>query len=124
MSNEYKEWLKDKYSLHWYVYQKKFNLSKETSEENVIIRDVFDNWKFYEFAVELKDKQNSLTFDEFSKELQSEARYRFWSKFEYETEICGYGEERGRSKKIDVFDQLNLNWDVFVKYVWDVKENE
>lgn len=122
MSNEYKDWEREALP-HWYVYQKKFNIPKDSTEFNVVIRDVFDNLKFLEFTLELKEKQDKMTYTEFSEELQREAMYRFWSKFEYETEICGYGESRGRSLKIDVYNQLKLNWDAFVNYVWNFERD-
>lgn len=119
MSNEYKDWERE-VMPHWYVYQKKFNIPKGSTEPNVVVRNVFDNWKFLEFTLELKEKQDKMTYTEFSEELQREAMYRFWSKFEYETEICGYGEDRGVPMKIDVCDQLKLNWDAFASYVWEL----
>ena len=89
----------------------------------------------------------------FEKELDGEAHYSFWAKFEWETIITTwppyiYAEEIDRIKneyhinrkpgeplpervdvnlehkyKIDVYAQLRANWDRFVDYVWRVSQN-
>lgn len=44
----------------------------------------------------------------------------FWGKSEWELILSPWG-GNADPVKIDVYDQLRLNWDVFVNYVWDLK---
>ena len=61
---------------------------------------------------------------EFSKELHAEAVFYFWCKAEWEIIMvpwCGCRDEEKAQSKIDVFSQLDANWDVFVKMLWEDK---
>jgi len=76
-----------------------------------------------ELINELKSKAASK--EEFSDKLRLEMMCHYWSRAEWEIEVCplcGCREEEG--KKIDVFDQLSLNWDRFVDYCWDATSHE
>ena len=61
---------------------------------------------------------------EFDVELKRELRYYFWSKAEWEVIITSWvgGDREKDATKIDVFQQVMLNWGAFVNYVWDNKE--
>ena len=94
-----------------------------------------------------------MSYDEFSAKLKSIAQYYFWSKAEYEIVVTSWiphisNEELDRlnsdrdcrkghlyyvnldvENKVDVYDQLHLNWEHFVEYVWrchkcQVKQSE
>lgn len=61
---------------------------------------------------------------EFKEKLRKELMYWFWSKCEYEVVISPWV---GRNKeeaevKIDIHDQVMLNFDRFVDYCWSFKE--
>ena len=59
---------------------------------------------------------------ELKREIRSWAIYSFKSKCEYEIVLTGWIHQHGFNDiKIDVFDQLNLNWDAFCQYVIDHK---
>ena len=46
--------------------------------------------------------------------------YRFWSKFEWELVLTEWtGRDNPTQKKVDVYDQLLLNWDRFIDYLWE-----
>ena len=48
--------------------------------------------------------------------------YYFWSKCEYEIIVtCNPEWDRFKKEKIDVYDQLQLNWNKFVDYIWENK---
>lgn len=66
----------------------------------------------------LKPKDRPDTLEDTSKWLKSEARYNFWAKCEYEMIIHGWPEQKNDSK-VDVYDQLKMNWDVFVEYFYN-----
>lgn len=58
------------------------------------------------------------TFDE---RLKRTAQYYFWARCEWEVIISEWPPappERNVEEKVDVFSQLNLNWDRFADYVW------
>lgn len=64
--------------------------------------------------------------NEFAAKLKSEMMYHFWSKCEWEIVLTPWiGRKDGRGeKKIDVYDQLRLNWDHFVDYCWTFEFKE
>lgn len=47
--------------------------------------------------------------------------YYMWSKCEYEI-ILSPWTGRADDIKIDVYDQIMMNWNSFVDYVWSLKE--
>lgn len=61
--------------------------------------------------------------DEFAKALKSDLQYYFWSKAEYELLIKAW--VGGNAEiKIGIYEQVMLNWDRFVDYVWSFKEQQ
>lgn len=98
--------------MKWNVYI--YNINQKKIEPF----NIFDHWRFVEDVK--KDIKKYKNKDEFADKLKSELMYFFWSKAEYEIIIAPWcGGDRGRdSIKIDVFDQVMMNWDVFVDYVW------
>lgn len=77
--------------------------------------NVFDHWRFLEEIEDLKQKLDSK--EEFSEEVRHSAMYYFWSKCEYEILLNDWINPK-EEKKIDVYEQLKLNWDRFIDYVW------
>ena len=59
--------------------------------------------------------------DEFAKALKSDLQYYFWWKPKYELLIKAL--VGGNAEiRIDIYEQVMLNWDRFVDYVWSFKE--
>lgn len=58
--------------------------------------------------------------EELSEELRNIVGYYFWKKCEYEILICSWppNDRNPLEKKVDIVDQLELNWDNFVDCVW------
>ena len=132
--------MKNAQILTWNVYE--FNCS--TRELKVF--NVFEHNSFYCNIRKLLKKD--ITKDAFAEQLRREAQYYYWSKTEWESVITDsqpcidkrelqriisecYLQRRkddpplrcsnvnlSHSDKIDVYDQLCLNWDEFVDYVW------
>jgi hypothetical protein len=48
--------------------------------------------------------------------------YYFWSKAEWEIIISSWPNRDNDELKIDVFDQVMLNWEAFVDYCWSNKK--
>ena len=81
--------------------------------------NVFNNRRFKEaidtdvFAVP------ELSRDEVSELLRRFAQWQFWSRCEYEMLLYPWPKgDRDCGYKIDVFEQLELNWEHFVDYVY------
>lgn len=68
----------------------------------------------------LKEK---LSKEVFAEKLRREAMYYFWSKCEYEI-ILSPWTGRADNIKMDIYDQIMMNWDKFVDYVWSFKSEK
>ena len=64
-------------------------------------------------------KKNIHDYDAFCEQLKRSAMYYYWSKCEWETVITPLIDNGAEAVKIDVYDQLKLNWDAFCKYTWE-----
>ena len=129
--------------LEWNVYTHDFN--KKTIEKY----NIFNQGRFVEdIKKELKKCENK---EEFSERLRRNLFYYFGSKCEWEVVITSWvphitmselerlNKEREEAvkkysrepyslyvnpdvgEKIDVYEQVRLNWDIFVDYVWSHK---
>ena len=124
----------------WNVYERDIN-SRE-----IKVFNIFNHSSFRESVLKLKKKK--FPKEVFEKHLEREVMYYFWSKCEYEVVVTSfppyidkieldrvnkeyyeYNLKWGHyplrmdvypeiSIKIDIYNQLKLNWDVFVDYVW------
>ena len=132
--------MKKEIELVWNVYNLRWNNELE-------IFNVFDHRSFNERIQKLLQKPP--TKEEFAEQLRREAQYRYWAKCEWELIISDLHTqvdqrelnrilsecylERSKAdpplrcthvnlyhdEKIDIYDQLCLNWDAFVDYVWE-----
>ena len=99
--------------LTWNVYIG--NINSGTIE----MYDIFDHWKFFEDCQE-NLKENGDSRERFVEQLRSDLMYYFWSKCEWEVIVRHWPpSERCRDRKIDVYNQVLLNWTHFVDYVWE-----
>ena len=126
--------------LAYYVYFENFN-ARTIERYNVISDHIIKEIKTR--TKKLTDKQA------FEKEVDLILRYNFWSKSEYEIiitdwpphisveeldrvqkELLKYETEYGHkpysltinprvAEKIDIYDQVKLNWDIFIDYLWN-----
>lgn len=100
--------------LEWNVYIDDINKRK------IIIFNVFKHYSFCEDLKEIIKKCK--TIKDFSTELKRICMYYFWSKCEYEIILTCFPKwDKFKEEKIDVYSQLNLNWDKFVNYIWENK---
>lgn len=132
-----------KEKLTWIVYRHDFN------SRTIVPFNIFDHWKFAE-DVE-KDLKKYKNKDEFADRLKNNLRYYFWSKCEHEVVITSWppyidinelnrlDEERVEHRdkylrepirlnvcldtgsKIDIYEQVMNNWDIFCDYIWNSK---
>lgn len=98
--------------IEWYVYYHDSNAQK------IIKWNIFNHGSFKkEVDVLLKEKIDK---DDFSEKLKREVMYYFGSKCEYEI-ILSPWTGRADDIKIDVYDQIMMNFDRFVDYCWSFK---
>lgn len=121
-------------ALSWFVFRHDLNTNR-IEEYNVFTHR--------RFAKEIKQAlRQEHDYDEFSATLKYIAMYYFWCKCEYEIVITSFPpyvntnemeriiEYKNRKRldvsldcaeKIDIFQQLMMNWKQFVSYVWSFK---
>lgn len=105
-------------------------------------KDIFEGGYWEKIAKELKEKLDNR--EEWEKHFKTKLMSMYWCRSEYEVVITSWPpfvsrnnldimnieahEQSNRvginahldvAKKINVFDQLNANWEVFIDYVWD-----
>lgn len=107
--------LKGEMIMEWNV------LWDDPNAHKIVVRNVFK--LSVRFNEELDRLRNMVfkSFDDFSTELRHSVMYCYWGKCEYEITVCPYpyNEKYDEERKIDVYDQLRLNWDLFATYVYD-----
>ena len=102
--------------MEWNVYY--YNINKKKIETY----NIFNHCGFLKYTLDhLKKVKNK---DDFALKLKSELMYYFWSKAEWEIVISPWavGDKEKDTVKIDIFDQVMLNWEAFVDYCWDNKK--
>lgn len=125
------------FNLTWYVYRYDIN------HRQIYRYNIFDHGRFKEETYDLLEKRN-ITYEEFSEKLRCSIMYYFWSKAEHEIVITSFPPyidkkefDRLASKdfkissdvrlrcgeKIDIYEQVRMNWNVFLDYIWFTKKN-
>lgn len=132
--------------MRWNVFVNDFNLRK------IQEYDIFKHSSFAKYVAKLLEQ--NLSKEEFAEQLRRELQYYFWSKSEHEVVITSWpphidGAELDRlnveyedfnkkyghypykidvrldvGRKIDIYQQVMLNFDVFCDYVWNHKEEK
>lgn len=135
--------------MEWYVYRQDFN-TRKIEKFNVFNHGRFR----YDVQRLLDGEEVYVSGDTFSEKLRHLTMYFFWAKCEYEVVITSwppritedefvrletafqqYENDWGHSpasmdvrftvgEKIDIYDQLMLNWDAFVAYVENFESEE
>lgn len=102
--------------LHWFVYRFDFN-TKEIKPY-----DVFNHYTFLEdLKVFMRSYSKTIPdFKAFNERLTLITKSCYWSRCEYEILLTGWPPHEGRPEetKIDIYDQLNLNWQHFAEYTF------
>lgn len=103
--------------LTWYVFYEDFNARK------IIITNIFKHSSFIEDIKKAINKYNkTLNEKEFWEKIDSSLRYYYWSKAEAETVVISLiHPEKCEDMKIDIYDQIKMNWDAFREYLWNHK---
>lgn len=95
--------------IKWNVYYYDVNRKK------INTYNIFEHSSFKkEFSVLLKC---DLTKEVFSDQLKHILQYYFWGKCEWEI-VLNHDNGTNINRKIDIYEQVMLNWDKFVEYCW------
>lgn len=98
--------------LEWYVYVGDFN------GRRIETHNVFDHIRFMEDCKK-NARKNYADKDAFLETLRRDLMYYYWSKCEWEIILQSWPpSDRFNDEKIDVYDQIRLNWGIFSEYVW------
>lgn len=100
--------------MEWNVYY--HNVNKDKIETY----NILEHGSFIEDVLnDLNECRHKDDFAEFKRRLQRELRYYFWSKAQWEILLKPWVGSRNKEEvKIDVYDQVMLNFDIFADYVW------
>lgn len=102
--------------LEWNVYVTYFN------DRKIKPYNVFDH---YGFTEDLKKIARKYSNDkaEFADQVRSSVMYYFWSKSEWEIVLSELipSCQSSCKRKIDVHDQIVMNWEHFINYLWEHK---
>lgn len=98
--------------MHWVVYIDNINTKRI---------ETFDVFKHAGFAEDVRKayKRHKDDFAAFSEDVRKHLAYYFWSRCEWEVILSAWPPtNRISQRKIDVYEQVRNNWDVFIAYVW------
>ncbi len=99
--------------LEWYVY------CEDLNGNSIKKFNIFNHYGVMEDLKKLDKKIKD--YDEFCKKFNTTLMYYYWSKCEWEVIISDWPPSKRDPKeiKVDVYDQIMLNKDIFFKYVWN-----
>lgn len=101
-------------NMVWNVYYHNIN------EDKIVAFNVLSHASFKHYTE--KFLKECHTKEEFAIELHNELQYYFWCRAEYEVVIGPWVGGRIDGIKVDIYQQVMLNWEIFVDYVWSFKE--
>ena len=108
--------------LTWNVYVGDFNTGK------IELYNIFNHWAFYDDCVKAKkkfkdDKEGFAEEVRRDLEMYHDLKYpedKLFSDHERKYEVHVFPEHnRYCDKKIDVYEQVMNNWDIFIDWLWD-----
>ena len=102
--------------MEWNVYTSNINHS------DIEKHNVFDHYRLLEDCKK-NYRKNKNDREAFLERLRRDLMYYYWSKCEWEIVIDHWPHrDWHRGDKVDVYDQVMLNWDRFCDYVWANKD--
>ena len=105
--------------LEWYVYVSDFNSGKiepyNIFSHGYFLQDLQKAAKKVHVREDIPEEKEA-----FLATLKRDLMYWYWSKCEWEIIIDHWvGRLDSKDIKVDVYDQVALNWDIFCEYVWN-----
>ena len=101
--------------LEWNVYYEEINSRK------ILTFNIFEHYAFLKGCAKAAEQPTIL---QFATEVKHELMYYFWSKCEWEILLTSWTapEDRQSWCKIDVYNQVMLNFEPFINYLWLSRE--
>lgn len=97
-------------NLEWHVF------CFSPSNCNLQIYNIFSHRNFYHSV--LNAFKNEHDKPNFAAKIRGELMYYFWSKAEYEILISDWTSISPKNAKVDVYEQVMMNFDRFIDYLW------
>ena len=102
--------------LTWNVYVENVNGRK------IVEHNIFNHYYFLDGCIKAAKKFKN-DREKFEEAVKTELMYYYWSKCEWEIVITSWPERQNfEDVKIDVYDQVMMNWDIFIDWLWDHKK--
>ena len=102
--------------LAWNVYLDDFN------NRRIRTMDIFRHESFLDGCRKAAKKYTE-DRQAFAAQIEKLLKYYFWSKCEYEIVLDTWPPSpRFHPEKVDVYDQVMLNWPVFIDWLWSNRE--
>ena len=99
--------------LEWNVY------IEDVNRNNITVYNIFDHPLFLKDVIEAYSKHKD-NYNQFCEKVDRSLHYFFWSKCEWEIILSAWPPyEKFKEEKIDVYQQVMLNRDIFFKYIWE-----
>ena len=106
---------KDDVQLEWNVFVHDIN------KMQMKIFNVFTHEIYRQEIIKLLNHRDDYTLEEFKEKVKSSTMYYYWCKCEWEILIAPWvGDFDKESVKIDVYKQLEMNWNHYIKYLWEI----
>ena len=107
--------IKNNVDLEWNVFVHDINKRK------IKVFNIFNHKRYKHEIVELLNHRDDYTLEEFKEKVKSSTMYYYWCKCEWEILIAPWvGDFDKESVKIDVYKQLEINWNHYIKYLWEI----
>ena len=107
--------IKDDVELEWNVFVHDIN------KQQMKMFNVFNHGRYRQEIIELLNHKADYTLEEFREKVKSLTMYYYWYKCEWEILIAPWiGDFDKESIKIDVYRQLGMNWNHYIKYLWEI----
>lgn len=103
--------------LYWNVFM--YN----STTKKIVVENVFNHSNYKKDIEELIHNCTDNVYA-FSEKVRSVSVYYFWSKCEYETVIYPWVGDDKCKRKVDVFWQLEMNWENFIEYLLKFKQDK
>lgn len=98
--------------LVWNVYVSNVNAGE------IEVHNIFDHWRLMDDLKKIARKYGK-DREQFEEKVRIDLMYYYWSKCEWEIILSHWpNSDRCRDLKIDVWDQIEINWPHFIEYLW------
>lgn len=98
--------------LTWNVYVEYFN------DKKIKTYNIFNHYSFLQDCIKFA-KKRGMKKENFAEEIRKSLQYFFWGKCEWEIILSAWISSKSvPDVKIDVYEQVMLNFDIFIDYLW------